>query len=146
MPRQMRRALGVVLAAMFSTQPALAIAHPPALSCPASVVPGERPPVGERVTPEAPPAQPPDRTSSKIDPGRQLIARQMTQLGYEPQAARAAASRLTAADLEVLLANPEMMQAAGALSATAQANIMGILIVGGIVALGIAGSASVMIN
>ena len=70
----------------------------------------------------------------------------MTQLGYEPQAARAAVSRLTAADLEVLLANPQMMQAAGALSATAQANIMGILIVGGIIALGIAGSSSVMIN
>ncbi len=131
---------------MFSTQPALAIAHPPALFCPASVVPNERPPVGEPVTAEAPHAEPSNRTSPRIDAGRQLIAGQMTQLGYEPQAARDAASRLTAADLEVLLANPEMMQAAGALSATAQAYILGILIVGGIVALGIAGSASVSIN
>ena len=45
--------------------------------------------------------------------GRAQISRQLIEIGRTPQHAREAASRLTAADLQVLLANPEMMQAAG---------------------------------
>jgi hypothetical protein len=76
--------------------------------------------------------------------GREQISRQLIEIGRTPESARSAACRLTAADLEVLLANPEMMQAAGG----AQTNmaIGMLLIVALIVALAAAGSSVVIIS
>ncbi len=146
MPKRRRQGLAIVLAAMFLSQPVLAIAPSLDSSGPSSDLLDDAPPGREPMTAAVAPDCSSDEADATDDRGRERIAEQMIEIGHAPQAARAAASRLTAADLEVLLANPQMMQAAGALSATAQANIMGILIVGGIIALGIAGSSSVMIN
>ncbi len=147
MPKRRRQGLASVLAAMFLSHPVLAIAPSLDSSGPSSQRLDEAPAAREPATAVVlPPVGPLEGADARSDPGRKWIAEQLIEIGYVPQAARDAASRLTAADLEVLLANPQMMQAAGALSATAQANIMGILIVGGIIALGIAGSSSVMIN
>jgi hypothetical protein len=44
---------------------------------------------------------------------RTAIAHQLAELGRSPGESAAAASRLTIEDLDVLLAHPEMMQAAG---------------------------------
>jgi hypothetical protein len=73
---------------------------------------------------------------------RRQIAEQLVEIGRAPDQAAEAAGRLTAADLEVLLAHPEMMQAAGGLEMT-----VGVLVViGVIVGLAIAGSTVVIIS
>ena len=89
-------------------------------------------------TPTAGPA--PDGSAG----GREQISRQLIEIGRTPAQAQDAASRLTAEDLEVLLANPEMMQAAGG----AQTNmaIGMLLIVALIVALAVAGSSVIIIS
>ena len=73
---------------------------------------------------------------------RRQIAEQLVEIGRAPDQAGEAAGRLTDADLEVLLAHPEMMQAAGGLEMT-----IGVLVViGVIVGLAIAGSTVVIIS
>jgi len=86
------------------------------------------------------PAAPP------LAPDRSAIEERLVALGYAPEAAREAAGLLTPDDLSVLLENPLMMQRAGALDALTQSYIIGGLLVAGIVALAIAGSATVHVN
>ena len=76
--------------------------------------------------------------------GRGQISRELIEIGYTPDRAQDAASRLTAEDLEVLLAHPEMMQAAG--GAQVEMTIGALLIVGLIVGLAVAGSSVVIIS
>ena len=76
--------------------------------------------------------------------GRAQISRQLIEIGQTPPHARDAASRLTAADLEVLLANPEMKQAAG--GAQTHMAIGMLLVVALIIALAAAGGSVVIIS
>ncbi|MHC4128633.1 MAG: hypothetical protein ACYTE6_04520 [Planctomycetota bacterium] len=76
--------------------------------------------------------------------GRAQISRQLIDIGHTPRHAWDAASRLTAADLEVLLANPEMMQAAG--GAQTHMAIGMLLVVALIVALAVAGGSVVIVS
>jgi hypothetical protein len=70
------------------------------------------------------------------------IAEQLVELGRAPAQAREATSRLTAEDLAVLLAHPEMMQAAGG----AEMTFGVLLVIGVIVGLAIAGTATIVIS
>ncbi len=115
MPDRGSRWLAAVVAAMLAAQP-LALAEAPAGG----------------------PA--PDGFSG----AREQISRQLIEIGHTPRKARDAARRLTADDLEVLLANPEMMQAAG--GAQFDIALGGLLLLGLIVALAAAGSAVVIIS
>ena len=76
--------------------------------------------------------------------GREQISRQLIEIGRTPETAQEAASRLTAEDLAVLLANPEMMQAAG--DAQTHMAIGMILVVALIVALAVAGGSVVIVS
>jgi hypothetical protein len=79
--------------------------------------------------------------------GREQIRQQLVEIGcYTADNAADAASRLTAEDLEVLLANPEMMQAAGGASAQVEMTIGVLLVVGLIVGLAVAGGSVVVIS
>ena len=75
---------------------------------------------------------------------REQISRQLVGIGRLPESAQAAACRLTAEDLEVLLANPDMMQAAG--GAQVDMTIGALLLVGLIVGLAAAGSTVIIIS
>ena len=75
---------------------------------------------------------------------REQISRQLVGIGRLPESAQAAACRLTAEDLEVLLANPEMMQAAGGTDAAMGIGIL--LVVALIIALVAAGSSVIIIS
>jgi hypothetical protein len=75
---------------------------------------------------------------------REQISRQLIEIGRTPTRAQEAASRLTAEDLEVLLANPEMMQAAGGAHFDMTIGIL--LVVALIVALAAAGGSVVIIS
>ncbi|MHC4141975.1 MAG: hypothetical protein ACYSUF_08895 [Planctomycetota bacterium] len=76
--------------------------------------------------------------------GREQISRQLIDIGRAPAEAQDAASRLTAEDLEVLLANPEMIQAAGGAQTHMAIGIL--LVVALIVALAAAGGSVVIIS
>jgi hypothetical protein len=76
--------------------------------------------------------------------GREHISRQLIEIGRTPAQAQEAARRLTAEDLEVLLANPKMMQAAG--GAQTDMAIGMLLVVALIVALAAAGGSVVIIS
>ncbi len=115
MPDRGSRWLAAVVAAMLAAQP-LALAEAPAGG----------------------PA--PDGFSG----AREQISRQLIEIGRTPESAGDAACRLTAEDLEVLLANPEMMQAAG--GAQTDIAIGALLLVALIVALAAAGGTVVIIS
>ena len=76
---------------------------------------------------------------------RQHIVAQLVDLGYAPIQASDMAGELTAEDLDVLLANPDMMQRGGD-DIVVWAFIVGVLIVAGIVVLAANGSGSVHVN
>jgi hypothetical protein len=76
--------------------------------------------------------------------GCDRISRQLIDLGRAPEAARDAARRLTAEDLAVLLAHPEMMQAAG--GASTDIAIGALLVTGLIIALAVAGGTVIIIS
>ena len=76
--------------------------------------------------------------------GRAQISGQLIEIGQTTEQAQEAASRLTAADLEVLLANPEMMQAAG--GAQTHMAIGMLLVVALIVALAVAGGSVIIVS
>jgi hypothetical protein len=81
-----------------------------------------------------------------VDGQRLWIAAELIALGRAPDAALEAASRLTAEDLAVLLANPRMIQAAGASNRVLMSIIIGALIIAGLIALAASGDGFVMIN
>ncbi|MHC4127360.1 MAG: hypothetical protein ACYSUA_04180 [Planctomycetota bacterium] len=76
--------------------------------------------------------------------GRERISRQLIEIGRAPEPAREAAARLTADDLEVLLANPEMMQAAGGAQTEMALGVLLLLVL--IVALVVAGGSAVIVS
>ena len=82
------------------------------------------------------------------DPGRARgeIERQLIAIGYAPEEAQDAAGRLTEDDLEVLLANPEMMQAAGGMTANVEAHVAGFLIVVLVIVFGATGTVVIVIG
>jgi hypothetical protein len=78
------------------------------------------------------------------DDGRARIAERLVELGRPAGDARQAAARLTAQDLEVLLAHPDMMQAAGGVGLEMSIGV--VLVVGLIVGLAIAGSTVIIVS
>jgi hypothetical protein len=76
--------------------------------------------------------------------GRARIAEQLVEIGRTPDRAQDAAGSLTVEDLAVLLANPEMMQAAGDVGL--EMTIGTILVIGIIVGLAVAGSTFIVIS
>jgi hypothetical protein len=129
----MRRGLSIWLAmvttAVFTAQPVLA--SPPA---------GEASVSTSVARPAAPAVQPP------ADDGRRQVYEQLLELGRAPGSALDAALRLNAEDLNVLLAHPEMMQAAGASSSVTTSIILGLLIIAGLIALAAAGDGFIVRN
>ncbi len=91
-------------------------------------------------------AEPGEAPAPALETHRADIAGQMVEIGRTPQEAHNAASRLTARDLEVLLANPRMMQPAGAMTAQAEMLLGTVLIVALIVALAVAGGSVIIIT
>lgn len=70
---------------------------------------------------------------------RAVLARMVAERRLaSPAEASAQVGRLTAADVAVLVANPRMLQVAGGMSQSAQAYLIGGLIVAGIIALAVA--------
>lgn len=135
--------LAVMLAVVVTTQPVLAADthHDDG---------GRTPPPST-----APPAPSPDTAAEKPDhgagdkelaAGRHEIAARLVALGRSHDEAQEAASRLTPADLEVLLAYPLMMQTAGGSDRVAWSIVIGLLLFGGLVTLAVAGNGSLVIN
>jgi len=135
--------LAVMLAVVVTTQPVLAADthHDDG---------GRTPPPST-----APPAPSPNTAAEKPDhgagdkelaAGRHEIAARLVALGRSHDEAQEAASRLTPADLEVLLAYPLMMQTAGGSDRVAWSMVIGLLLFGGLVTLAVAGNGSLVIN
>ena len=74
-----------------------------------------------------------------IQQARMVVAKALVDLGREKEEARTLANLLTANDIKILLANPAMMQEAGAMSAQTRNLIAGLLVLGGLIALAAAG-------
>ena len=75
-----------------------------------------------------------------------IVAGRLVELGRTPEEAQALASLLTLEDLEVLLSHPGMMQEAGAMSAQSKNLMMGLLVLGGLIALAYAGDGFIIRN
>ncbi len=135
--------LAVVLAVVVTTQPVLAAdAHhddgggtPPPSTAPPAPSPNAA-------------AEKPDNGADDKEPaaGRHEIAGRLVALGRSHDEAQEAASRLTPADLEVLLAYPLMMQTAGGSDRVAWSIVIGLVLFGGLVALAAAGNGSIVLN
>lgn len=143
--------LAVLLAVVVTTQPVLALdaqqddggrTPPPSTTPPAHS--GNTP----APAPAPAPAQKPDNGAGDKEPaaGRQEIAGRLVALGRPHDEAQEAASRLTPADLEVLLAYPLMMQTAGGSDRVAWSIVIGLALFGGLLALAAAGDGSLLIN
>ncbi len=137
--------LAVMLAVVVTTQPVLAAdahqddgGHTP----PASTTP----PAASGNTPAH--AQKADNGAGDKEPaaGRHEIAGRLVALGRSHDEAQEAASRLTAADLDVLLAYPLMIQTAGGSDRVAWSIVIGLALFGGLLALAYAGDGSIMMN
>jgi hypothetical protein len=76
---------------------------------------------------------------------RGLTAERLVELGRSPDQARQAAGLLTAQDLEVLAANPAMMQAAGKMSQAMFSALMATLIAAGLIAIAASSNGSFII-
>ena len=70
---------------------------------------------------------------------QEIVATRLIELGRSPDEAKALASLLTLEDLEVLVRHPGMMQEAGAMSAQTKNLMIGLLVLGGLIALAYAG-------
>ncbi len=137
----------VMLAVVVTTQPVLAAdAHPDDGG--RTPPPSTTPPAPSGDTPAPAPAQKPDNGAGDKEPaaGRHEIAGQLVALGRPHDEAQEAASRLTPADLEVLLAYPLMMQTAGGSDRVAWSIIIGLALFGGLLALAAAGDGSLVFN
>ncbi len=143
MKTRMAPLLAVMLAVVVTTQPVLAAdAHhddggrtpPPSTTAPA--------PSGNTA------AEEPDNGAGdkQLAAGRQEIAASLVALGRSHDEAQEAASRLTPADLEVLLAYPLMMQTAGGSDRVTWSIVIGLLLFGGLVTLAVAGNGSLVFN
>ena len=77
---------------------------------------------------------------------RRQIERQFIELGRDPIEAGRMVGQLTDADLLVLASNPAMMQEAGARDAQTDNLILGLLVLGGLLALAYAADGSIIQN
>lgn len=77
---------------------------------------------------------------------RLQIESRLVELGREPIEAKRLAGLLTVEDLAVLSDNPAMMQEAGAMSAQQRNMMVGLLVLGGLIALAYAGDGSIIQN
>ncbi len=143
----MKTHLAPLLAVMF----AVVVTTQPVLAADAHHDEGGRTP-----PPSTAPPAPSDNTASEepdngagdkeLAAGRHEIAGSLVALGRSHDEAQEAASRLTPADLEVLLAYPLMMQTAGGSDRVTWSIVIGLALFGGLVALAIAGDGSLVIN
>jgi hypothetical protein len=81
-------------------------------------------------------------TALAVEDQRSIIAQQLESLGRPTDVAQQMAGELTADDLEVLLANPKMMQRAGEIDVI----IWALLVAGVVVALVIAADSAVVVS
>ncbi|MHC5023550.1 MAG: hypothetical protein ACYTGG_06510 [Planctomycetota bacterium] len=128
--RRLSFCLASILVAVTTAQPALATEPTAPPPDPAPVAPAPAP------TPPPPPPAPPHE-------GADTIAARLVDLGWSEADAAIAAAELTPADLDVLLENPEMMQNAGASSTHTAGILVGVLLLGGLIALAWAGDGSI---
>jgi hypothetical protein len=84
--------------------------------------------------------------TSVVEEQRTSIARSLETLDYAPAVAESAAALLTAEDLAVLSAHPEMLQRAGGLNNFSTAIIIVTLIIVGLVILAANGSGFVSVS
>ena len=132
--RRISHSLAVMLLAVFTCQPVLGVVHFPYFS---SAQPVEEAPV--EVDQNVPPVliDPEGRINLLLAQG--IVATRLVELGRTAEEAHTLASLLTLEDLEVLLRHPGMMQEAGAMSAQTKNLMIGLLVLGGLIALAYAG-------
>ncbi len=128
MPTPSVLVLTATVAALAAGRPAPGAPEPGPVPAPATA-PAPAPP-GRAAT-----APPPLPVHFDLAAARARIAAQLVSLRRPPEVAQAAAAALTAEDLEVLAANPRMMQEAGESGQVAFSIIVGCLIIAGIIAL-----------
>jgi len=144
--RRTRPGLAIAAACLAATHPVLATPGIGAGLHRACMIESAR----RAAAPVAPVAQTAPIASSGADPRadqtRTWIVERLVAIGRSETQALAVADGLNIDDLAVLLANPEMMQPAAGMSHQTQAYIIGAILIGGIVALAIAGEGSVTVN
>ena len=123
-----------MLAAVFTCQPVLGVVYLPYF-IPARPV--EKAPV--EVDENVPPVLIDPEGRINLLAAQGIVAARLIELGRTAEEAQALASLLTIEDLEVLVSHPGMMQEAGAMSAQTKNLMMGLLLLGGLLALAYAG-------
>lgn len=120
----------MTMAAMVAAQPAAAVARQPARG----------PAAAATAQPEGP------RSAAASLAGRAFIKQRLIKLGAAPLAAEEAVRRLTSDDIDVLLASPKMLQAAGNMDVGVEVVLGTVLIIAVIVGLAVAGASVVVIS
>lgn len=81
--------------------------------------------------------------AGEVDLRRVLVRMQLVEMGRSPADAAASAALLTEADLDVLVANPDMMQEAG--MSTFWVIVIGVALIAGVIAIAAAGNGSISV-
>ena len=133
--------LAVMLVAVFTCQPVLGVVYFPYFL---AAGPVEKAPVevDENIQPVL--IDPEGRINLLAAQG--IVAGRLIELGRTVEEAQALASLLTIEDLAVLVSHPGMMQEAGAMSAQSDNLMMGLLVLGGLIALAYAGDGFIIQN
>lgn len=134
MKQRISHSLAVMLVAVFTCQPVLGVVHLPYFS---RAQPVEKAPV--EVDQNVPPVLIDREGRINLLAAQGIVAARLIELGRTPEEAQTLASLLTLEDLEVLVSHPGMMQEAGAMSAQTKNLMMGLLVLGGLLALAYAG-------
>lgn len=134
----------VILMVVSMTNPVLGVDPYPWFhqvgTCEVSIIIYEDEPVAPAPEPE------PEKAGMSLVEARRIIAGQLVELGRSPGEAGELSMLLTQADLDVLIQNPAMMQVAGAMSAQTNNLIMGLLVLGGLIAIAAAGDGFILRN
>lgn len=141
MNQRISQSLAVMLVAVFTCQPVLGVVYLPYF-LPARPV--EKVPV--EVDQDVPPVLIDQDGKINLLAAQGIVAGRLIELGRTAEEAKALASLLTIEDLEVLVSHPGMMQEAGAMSAQSNNLIMGLLVLGGLIALAYAGDGFIIQN
>ncbi len=133
--------LAVMLVAVFTCQPVLGVVYLPYFL---TARPVEKSPV--EVDQDVPPVLIDPEGRINLLAAQGIVAGRLVELGRTAEDAQALASLLTIEDLEVLLSHPGMMQEAGAMNAQSDNLMMGLLVLGGLIALAYAGDGFIIQN
>ena len=139
--QRISQSLAVMLVAVFTCQPVLGVVYLPYFLT-AGPIEKASVEVDQNVQPVL--IDPEGRIN--LLAARGIVAGRLVELGRTAEEAQALASLLTLEDLDVLLSHPGMMQEAGAMSAQSNNLIMGLLVLGGLIALAYAGDGFIIRN